>query len=113
MAQRKAYVIAFTHAKKGLAEFLGGLTNEGKETIRQSLTNVNLPKEEMTNISTQSTESLVQAVDMMLRGFEIYAVNDDVKQHIVTVSIVTTPKTRRGWPGSVSVLWKSTTCAPG
>lgn len=44
IAQRKAYVIAFTEAKKGLAETLGGLTNAGRETIRQSLTNVNLPK---------------------------------------------------------------------
>ena len=29
--------------------------------------NVNLPKEEMTNISTESQESLKQVVDMMLR----------------------------------------------
>ena len=94
IAQRKAYVIAFTRAKKGLAEMLGGLSNEGKEMIRQELVNINLPDEEMTNISTQSEEALRQAVDMMLRGFVIYEVKDDTDQNTVFVSIATTPKTR-------------------
>ena len=94
IAKRKAYVIAFIKAKKNLAEILGGLDNEGKETVRESLVNINLPKEEMTNISTESQESLKQAVEMMLRGFVIYEVKDDTSQNTVFVSIVTTPKTR-------------------
>ena len=94
IAKRKAYVIAFIKAKKSLAEILGGLANEGKETVRESLVNINLPKEEMTNISTKSNESLKQTVDMMLRGFVIYEVKDDTSQNMVYVSIVTTPKTR-------------------
>jgi hypothetical protein len=94
LAKRKAYVIAFAMAKKNLAEILGGLSNEGKETIRESLVNINLPAEEMTNIATESEESLRQAVDMMLRGFVIYEVKDDTSQNCVWVSIVTTPKTR-------------------
>ena len=95
VAQRKAYVIAFLDAKKGLAETLGGLSSEGQEMVRRALINVSLPKDEMTNIAEQSEESLKQAVDMLLRGFEIYAVQDDTKEKRVTVSIVTTPKTRR------------------
>jgi hypothetical protein len=94
IAKRKAYVVAFTQAKKGLAEILNGLSNEGKENIRQALKNVNLPKEEMTNISDDSEEAVTQAVSMMLRGFVIYEVQDDTAQNTVTVSIVTTPKTR-------------------
>jgi hypothetical protein len=94
IAKRKAYVIAFTKAKKNLAEILGGLDNEGKETVREALVNINLPKEEMTNISTESQESLKQVVDMMLRGFVIYEVKDDTSQNTVYVSIVTTPQTR-------------------
>jgi len=94
IAKRKAYVIAFTKAKKNLAEILGGLDSQGKETVRESLVNINLPKEEMTNISTESQESLKQAVDMMLRGFVIYEVKDDTSQNTVFVTIVTTPKTR-------------------
>ena len=94
LAKRRAYVIAFTMAKKNLAEILGGLSSEGKELVRESLVNINLPKEEMTNIATDSEESLRQAVDMMLRGFVIYEVRDDTSQNSVWVSIVTTPKTR-------------------
>jgi hypothetical protein len=94
IAKRKAYVIAFTKAKKNLAEILGGLDSQGKETVREALVNVNLPKEEMTNLSTESQESLKQAVEMMLRGFVIYEVKDDASRNTVFVSIVTTPKTR-------------------
>lgn len=94
IAKRKAYVIAFVQAKKNLAEILGGLENDSKQTIREALVNINLPDEEMTNISTESEESLRQAVEMMLRGFVIYEVKDDTSQNAVYVSIVTTPKTR-------------------
>lgn len=94
IAKRKAYVIAFTQAKKNLAEILGGLDNEGKETIREVLVNINLPEDEMTNISTESEEALTQVVDMMLRGFVVYEVKDDTSQNTVYVSVVTTPKTR-------------------
>ena len=95
IAKRKAYVIAFVKAKKNLAEILGGLKNEGREAIRDELLNLTLPDEEMTNASTVSEEVLRQTVEMMLRGFVIYEVKDDVDQNAVFVSIVTTPKTRR------------------
>jgi hypothetical protein len=94
IAKRKAYVIAFNQAKKHLAETLGGLSSEGKERIREALHNVNLPQDEMTNISSHTEEAVNQAVDMLLRGFVIYEVQDDTSQNSVTVSIVTTPKTR-------------------
>ena len=94
IAKRQAYVVAFTKAKKNLAEILGGLSNEGREMIREQLVNINLPEDEMTNISTNSVEALRQTVDMMLRGFVIYEVKDDVANGTVYVSIVTTPKTR-------------------
>lgn len=94
IAKRQAYVIAFTEAKKNLAEILGGLSNDGKETIRKSLVNINLPKEEMTRIATETDDALTQAVEMMLRGFVIYEVKDDTDEKRIYVSIVTTPKTR-------------------
>ena len=94
IAKRQAYVIAFAKAKKNLAEILGGLSNDSKEAIREQFVNINLPEEEMTNISTQSDEALRQSVEMLLRGFVIYQVKDDVANGTVYVSIVTTPKTR-------------------
>lgn len=94
IAKRKGYVIAFTKAKKNLAEILNGLSNEGSEEVRESLLNINLPDDEMTNISTTSEEAIKQAVEMMMRGFVIYEVKDNTAQNTVFVSIVTTPKTR-------------------
>jgi hypothetical protein len=70
------------------------LSNEASETVRQSLSAITLPKEDLANISTQSTEAVRQAVAMMLRGFVVYEVRDDTKQNTVYVTIVTTPKTR-------------------
>jgi hypothetical protein len=90
-----AYVIAFVKAKKNLAEILGGLKNEGRESIREELLNITLADQEMTNAATVSEEVLRQTVDMMLRGFVIYEVKDDTDQNAVFVSIVTTPQTRR------------------
>jgi len=95
IAKRKAYVIAFVKAKKNLAEILGGLRNEGRENIRQEMLNLTLAEDEMTNSSTISEEVLRQTIDMMLRGFVVYEVKDNVEENAVFVSIVTTPKTRR------------------
>ncbi|HUT88780.1 MAG TPA: hypothetical protein VMY37_04750 [Thermoguttaceae bacterium] len=94
IAKRKAYVIAFVKAKKNLAEILGGLKNEGRESIREELLRNVLPDQEMTNAATVSEEVLRQTVDMMLRGFVVYEVKDNVDEGAVYVSIVTTPKTR-------------------
>jgi hypothetical protein len=94
IAKRNAYVVAFVQAKKNLAEFLDGLTDEGKDKIRQSLVNITLPKEEMTNLSNRTQESLKQAVKSLIRGFVIYEVEDVTENKTVYVSIVTTPKTR-------------------
>jgi len=77
-----------------MAEFLGGLSHEGKENIRTSLANIETSKESLTNLAADSDESIAQAVDMMLRGFVIYEVRDDMPKQTVYVSIVTTPKTR-------------------
>jgi hypothetical protein len=107
IAKRQSYVVAFVQAKKHLAEILGGLSNVAGEAVRQSLSTVTLPKEDLANISTQSTEAVLQAVAMMLRGFVVYEVRDDTKQNTVYVTIVTTPKTRgklaRPAPNAVEV----------
>jgi len=92
VAKRKAYVVAFTHAKKHLAEFLGGLSNEGKEELHQALTQVHRPGQEAAELRIENREALNQAVDMMLRGFVVYRVQN-VGPDRVYVSIATTPKT--------------------
>lgn len=95
IARRNAYVRAFVVAKKELTVKLDGLSSTGRNAIRQSLLNVNLPKDEVTNITEESEESQKQAAGMLLEGFVVYEVGDDVDAHRVFVSIVTTPKTRK------------------
>jgi hypothetical protein len=95
IARRNAYIAAYTAAKKELATTLGGLTSEGKVEVRAAMLNVNLSKEEMTSLKQEGEEPLRQAVEMLLRGFEIYEVEDNAKARTVYVAIVSTPKTRQ------------------
>jgi hypothetical protein len=51
-------------------------------------------KADLANFAATQNEKLEQAVQMLLKGFVIYAVEDDAAKKTVYVSIVTTPKTR-------------------
>jgi len=94
ISKRKAYVIAYTIAKKKLAETLSGTSFSGQESIRQTLATVSLPDQEtLANISTSTDECRRQAVEMMLRGFVVYEVKDAADVDTVYVSIATSPKT--------------------
>ncbi len=95
IAKRHAYVVAFVTAKRNLAAILGGLSHEGRETVRLALAGLSLPREDAATIATSSEQSIRQSLDMMLRGFVIYDLRDDALRNTVYVSIVTTPKTRR------------------
>jgi hypothetical protein len=94
-SKRNAYLAAFFEAKKHLARTLTGLSVESKDTLRQSLENLNLPDKQAANLKVKGEESLKQAVEMMLRGFVVYEVRDDPGAKTIYVTIVTTPQTRR------------------
>jgi hypothetical protein len=94
LAQRKAYVIAFMRAKTEMAKFLKGVSNDGGEQVRDILAQVALPKEDLANSDINSKEAITQKVERLLRGFVIYEVNDDPKQQLIHVSIVSTPRTQ-------------------
>jgi hypothetical protein len=94
IAQRKAYVIAFMRAKKSLAEYLGGTSNESLDVFREVVANANSAKEQETGTSTMSLETIKQEAQKMLRGFVVYEVKDDREGRTVYVSIATTPKTQ-------------------
>jgi hypothetical protein len=94
ISQRNAVIVAFTEAKKLLAVKLKGMSNEGKDTIRKALANVETKDQSLTNFSEQTESSVEQSVEALLRGFVVHEVYDDAKNNTVFVSIVTTPKTR-------------------
>lgn len=94
IAKRNAYVKAFLEAKKKLAEALNGLSAEGRTQIVEQMEQVTDTKADLANFAATQDEKLEQAVQMLLKGFVIYAVEDDTAKKTVYVSIVTTPKTR-------------------
>lgn len=94
IAKRNAYVKAFLDAKKKLAEALNGLSNEGRTQVVEQMEQVTDNKTDLANFAATQDEKLEQAVQMLLKGFVIYAVEDDTAKKTVYVSIVTTPKTR-------------------
>lgn len=94
ISKRRAYVMAYMVAKRMLAQTLSGLDSRGRQQLQESFASINLPDSASVNLSSQSNESVDQVVSMMLRGFVLYDVKDDMDSNTVWVSIVTTPKTR-------------------
>jgi hypothetical protein len=94
IAKRNAYLKAFLDAKKKLAEALSGLSVEGRTQVLEQMEQVANAKADLANFASTPDEKLEQAVQMLLNGFVVYAVEDDDTKKTVYASIVTTPKTR-------------------
>lgn len=94
IAKRNAYVRAFLEAKSHLAQALNGLSVEGKTQILEQMESVSDTQADLANLASTQEERLEQSVQMLLRGFVVYSVEDDTANRNVYVSIVTTPKTR-------------------
>lgn len=96
-AQQTAYQKAFILAKKALAETLYGLSSEAQEKLSSEVKTILSDAEaaSLGNVSDQSSESVKEMVQGMLRGFVIYKIDDkhEGQTGTVTVSIVATPKT--------------------
>ncbi|MDO5553284.1 MAG: hypothetical protein Q4G68_05945 [Planctomycetia bacterium] len=93
LSKRQAYVTAFIMAKKTLAEYLGGLSVNNVNTLKESFDSINTSEGSTHNLSTEATETNEQIVDAILRGFVVYSVEDVLQEQTVYVTIVTTPKT--------------------
>jgi hypothetical protein len=94
MSKRRAYVIAFQRAKAELAKFLGEMSIESKETMKESLKVTITDEGDKTEISADSEEAINRATAMILRGYVVYDVEDNMEELSVRVSIVTSPATR-------------------
>lgn len=94
LLQRQAYVKAFMFAKKNLAEYLYGLSDGAKQELIKSMEQIDTDQNSLVNSNDGMMETNEQKLEGLLKGFVIYKINDDPNEHLVTVSIVTTPKTR-------------------
>lgn len=96
LAQRRAYVQAFMWAKKEMAQFLGGLSNEARDEIVKTIARLNEAQSaSATNRSTVDISTIRQDVSRMLKGFVVYEVDDQQSNGVgnVLVSIVASPGT--------------------
>ena len=98
IAQRNAYVIAYTLAKKHLADAIGELTSKGSTEFAKMLETLitSTSKDDLTNMTTGLGENTAEIASAMLRGYVVYEVEDaqQDKYGTVSVTIVTTPKTQ-------------------
>ncbi|MDG2053725.1 MAG: hypothetical protein P8J86_03360 [Phycisphaerales bacterium] len=92
--QRAAYLEATLEARTSMAEFLRGLSLEGKQELVKQFDMVDGGEESLANMSSISSESINERVNGMLRGVVIYDVQDDPQEGTVCVTVVTTPKTQ-------------------
>lgn len=94
-AQRLAYQKAYLQAKKSLAESLYGLSTTGLDSLSSEIDVIITGNDSAANTTEKSEESITERVNGLLRGYVVYSVNDeqDAQHGIVTVTIVTTPKT--------------------
>ena len=96
IAQRRAFVQAFMWAKKEMAQFLDGLSNEARDEISKTVSRLaETQGETATNRDTVEISALKQDVSRLLKGFVVYETNDEQKDGVgqVYVSIVTSPAT--------------------
>jgi len=96
LAQRRSFVQAFMFAKKEMAQFLDGLTNEARDEISKTVARLNeSDKEGATNRAAVEISTLQQQVSKLLKGFVVYEVSDEQKEGIgtVLVTIATSPAT--------------------
>lgn len=109
LAQRRAYVQAFMWAKKEMAQFLDGLSNEARDEIVKTIARLNEAQSaSATNRSTVEISTIRQDVSKMLKGFVVFEVDDQQSNGVgnVLVSIAASPgtclKTGRQASGLVS-----------
>ena len=96
ISKRQAYEKAYMMAKKNLTVHLQGLSNESKQKFFEAMAVVDVATatNSLVNTGAVMSESAEQKIEGLIRGFVIYETNDDTAKSRVTVSIVTSPKTR-------------------
>lgn len=91
--QREAYVTAFMDAKSQMAQTVGEIVYRGATNFDKKLETLHTPEKALNNLETDLSESQLQTVRKVLKGYVTYAVKDDGKGRIY-VSIASSPKTR-------------------
>jgi len=98
IAQRNAYVVAYTAAKMGMTRGLEGVTSEGTTENKEFSELIANATEGKNTSGSTTTETINQAANGLLKGYIVFSVDetqdpDDPKYRVVSVEIASTPKT--------------------
>jgi len=93
LEQRWASIEAFLKAKRELAQYLNGLSSEGKMSLVKDTTTVMSDDYTASNVNKTAEQQVGEVISAMLRGAVIYDYDDDPEKGRVTVSVVVTPRT--------------------
>ncbi|MGA1225431.1 MAG: hypothetical protein ACO31E_12810, partial [Phycisphaerales bacterium] len=93
LEQRWASIEAFLKAKRELAQYLNGLSSEGKIALAKETATVMNEEYTASNVSKTAEQQASDVISAMLRGAVIYDYDDDPEKGRVTVSVVVTPRT--------------------
>ncbi len=107
VVQRWASLEAMLKAKRELAQFLTGLSGEGRMMIASESTTVMNEEFSATNSSKNAEQQASEVISAMLRGAILYDYQDDPDKNKVSVSVVVTPRTM----GAVRQIDSSTVTA--
>ncbi|TWT73990.1 hypothetical protein [Allorhodopirellula solitaria] len=98
IAQRNAYVVAYTAAKMAMTRGLEGVASEGSTENKEFSKLIADANEGTTTSGVTTTETISQTANGLLKGYVVYSVHeaadpDDAQYRMVSVQIASTPKT--------------------
>ena len=99
LAQRAAYVVAYTNAKATIAQSLSGVTIDDSETIATATRQINTDTAYESATKEELDEMLRQSASLLLKGYVTYSIDEvldteDPRVRFVFVSLASTPKTQ-------------------
>jgi hypothetical protein len=91
--QRNAYVVAFMDAKAAMAQTLGEIVLRGATDFDRKIETIDSATTQLRNLETDLSESQMQTVRKVLKGYVTYAVQDEGNGSVY-VTLVSSSKTR-------------------
>ncbi|WP_026972845.1 hypothetical protein [Aliagarivorans marinus] len=108
LSKRKAYIQAFEIAKKQFVENMQGMNNACTTAISESVDVIDTATESVANVTSDMVDACLESVQGSLAGYVTFDVFDDMDAQRVSVSLISTPKTRQQTKRQLGCLTVST-----
>ena len=100
LAQRNAYIVAYTNAKAAMARSTSSISTVGRDILETVAAQSDTAEKLETLTADKREEVIRQAADSLLKGYVTYEINEETDKEdssvrFVYVSIASTPKTQK------------------